>query len=155
MFFALKNKINCQREMVIRRGNVREFWINWNVAILFILKYFFLHFITARIRRMGKVIVSVCLSVHTWGPPSYNTSTGPMSFPGVPHLHPIILPLVPCPFQGVPQWLVPGPFQRVPQSWMGGTPARDGTLRPGQDGRVPHDGVPYQSGMGYPPARSG
>ena len=39
--------------------------------------------------------------------PSHNTSTGPMSFPGVPHFHPIILPLVPCPFQGdVPQWLV-------------------------------------------------
>ena len=29
---------------------------------------------------------------------------------GVPHLHPLVLPLVPCLFQGVPQWLVPGPF---------------------------------------------
>ena len=45
--------------------------------------------ITARIRRMGKVLflqVSVC-------PPLGR----------VPHLHPIILPMVPSPFQGVPQ----------------------------------------------------
>ena len=28
----------------------------------------------------------------------------------VPHLHPIILPLVPCPFWGVSQWPVQGPF---------------------------------------------
>ena len=28
----------------------------------------------------------------------------------VPHLHTIILPLVPCPFWVVPQWLVLGPF---------------------------------------------
>ena len=27
---------------------------------------------------------------------------------GLPHLHPIIFPLVPCPFWGVPQILVPG-----------------------------------------------
>ena len=39
-------------------------------------------FITACIRQMGKVIVSVCLSVHTPSP-SHNTSTGTMSFLGV------------------------------------------------------------------------
>ena len=33
---------------------------------------------------------------------SHNTSTGPMSFLGVLHLYPIILPVVPCPFWGVP-----------------------------------------------------
>ena len=34
---------------------------------------------------------------------SYNTSTGPMSFPAwLPHLHPILLPLVSCPRTGVP-----------------------------------------------------
>ena len=90
----------------------------------------------------GKVIVSVCLSVHT-------------------HLHPIILQLVPCPFWVVPQWLVPGPFQGVPQPGpdkggypsqvqTGGTPVRDGLTpppRPGQDGGVP------QSGMGYTPGQ--
>ena len=39
---------------------------------------------------MRKVIVSVCLSVHTQQ--------------RIPHLHPIILPMVPCLFQGVPQY---------------------------------------------------
>ena len=54
--------------------------------------------------------------------PSHNTSTGPMSFLGVPHIHPIILQLVPYPFQGVPHFhpiivpLVPRPFpEGVPQ----------------------------------------
>ena len=54
-------------------------------------------------RRMGKVIVSVCgqSTLERGTPsPSHNTSTGPMSFPGVPHVHPIILQLVPCPFRG-------------------------------------------------------
>ena len=46
-------------------------------------------FITARIRRMGKVLFSQ-VSVCPWGGG------------GVPHLHTIILPLVPCPFWGVP-----------------------------------------------------
>ena len=69
--------------------------------------------------------------------PSHNTSTGPMSFlGGIPHLHPIKLPLVPCPFLGVPQCLVLGAFR----GWGGGggTPVPDGQLR-----------------IGYPPARSG
>ena len=40
---------------------------------------------------------------------------------GVPHLHPIILPLVPGPSRGVPQWLVPGPCPwGVPQSQVEG-----------------------------------
>ena len=40
------------------------------------------------------------------GTPSHKNSTGPMSFPdggkGVPHLHPIIHPLVPCGGRGTP-----------------------------------------------------
>ena len=66
-----------------------------------------------------------CVSVHT----------------GVPHLHPIMLPLVPCPFPGsTPLW---------------------GTLpKPGQDevppGQVRMRYPPVQVRMGYPPlARSG
>ena len=63
---------------------------------------------TARIQGMGKVIVSVCLSVHThpiilplvpcpfqrgYPSPSHNTSTGPMSFPeGIPVTSPRSLP---------------------------------------------------------------
>ena len=50
------------------------------------------------------------------------------------HLHPIILPLVPCPFQGVPKWLV---SNLVP----GGTPV----LSRGYT----------RSRQGYPPARTG
>ena len=58
-----------------------------------------------------------------------------MSFLGVPHLHPIILPLVTCPFWGgLPHWLVPGPFWGYPsprQVEMGYPPVRDG-YPPGQ-----------------------
>ena len=52
--------------------------------------------------------------------PSNNTSTGSMSFQGVPH--PTILPLVPCPFQGreypqegypSPRWETPSPRWKV------------------------------------------
>ena len=53
--------------------------------------------------------------------PSHNTSTGPISFLGVPHLHPITLPLVPCPFQGG----TPSPSHNTfigPMSYLGGTP---------------------------------
>ena len=86
---------------------------------------------TARVRSMtGRY----CF--HTWG--------------RVTHLHPIILPLVPCPFHGctpvtgprsllgVPQWLVPGLF-------LGGTP-------PGQvrtEG-TPGWRVPPSQGWGMP-----
>ena len=64
-------------------------------------------FVTALIRRMRKVMFSVC------------------SHPrGVPHLHPIILPLVPCPFGGYPiDWSqfpyggYPTPGQGVPGMW--------------------------------------
>ena len=61
----------------------------------------------------------------------------------VPHLHPMILPLVPCPFWGVPQSLVPGPFLRGYPSPRQGYPlARSGwdTPQSGQDG-VPPPGV--------------
>ena len=45
-----------------------------------------------------------CLSVNIPSPsPSHNTSTDPMSFlEGIPNLHPIILPLVPCLSCGYP-----------------------------------------------------
>ena len=73
--------------------------------------------VTTRIRRMGKVLFSqVCVCPHQgWG---------------LPHLHPIILPLVTCPFQEVPLWLVTGPF-------LGGYPS-------------PSRGIPWP-GLGYPP----
>ena len=71
----------------------------------------------------GRCCFHRCLSVHV----------------GLPHLHPIILPLVPCHFQWrVPHLhpiilpLVPCSFQGIPQYQMG-------------------VGVPQESRMGYPP----
>ena len=93
--------------------------------------------------REGTVFTGVCLFTYGMGYPSlsHNTSTGPMSFPGVPHFHPIILPLVPCSLQGlVPQWLVPGHFLGGTQSQMG------------QNGGYPKTGTP-QPGTGYPPGQ--
>ena len=65
----------------------------------------------------GKVLfsqASVCSHLGGTPSPSHNTSTGPMSFLGgqVPHLHSIILALVPCTF-----WRYPPSQVR-----MGGTP---------------------------------
>ena len=72
---------------------------------------------------------------------------------GVPQLDPIILPLIPYPFLGVPQWLVRGPFVTgtpvltrgthvldwgVPQSWPTGYPS------PGQGSGTPGQGTPSQ-----------
>ena len=121
----------------------------------------------------GKVIVSVCSvslfvqSVHT--PPGG----------GVPHLHAIILPLVPCPFGGypsdwsqVPSWGLPHSCSWLGQDrWypkMGYTPIQGwGTPQPGRDGGggtwdgVPpsRNGIPnwpgQDEGRGYPPARDG
>ena len=90
-------------------------------------------FITARIRRMGKVIFSVCLSVHTRGNPS------PRFFP---------------------RSLVLGPFGEVPQSWLGGGYPSIG-YPPGRPGwsiplaRTVLGYPPGQVRMGYPPARTG
>ena len=71
---------------------------------------------TACIRSMmGRYCFHRCVSVHIWG---------------VPHLLPIILPLVPCPFWGVAHFhpiilpLVPCLFCMVPPSWDGVPPAR-------------------------------
>ena len=75
----------------------------------------------ARIRRMGKVIVSVCQS----------TPRGE----GVPHLHPIILPLVHVLSGGYPS-----DWYQVPS---GGTP--------GWDNPLARDGVPPGQGWGTPP----
>ena len=64
---------------------------------------------TAYVVRDGKLCFQ---SVHTWG---------------VPHLHPIIFPLVPCPFQG-------GTPVTGPRSGLGGyPPARDGVYPPPPD----------------------
>ena len=63
---------------------------------------------------------------------------------GGTHLHQIILPLVPCPFQ-VPQWLIPDPFWGVPQSQAGAT---TGCCTPPGSSQ---DGVsPVRSGWGTP-----
>ena len=115
---------------------------------------------TTRIWRMGRVLfLQVCVCPH------------PQM--GIPHLHPIILPPVPCHFYWVSQWPVPGPLQGVPQSrWGGGTPVPGegypspwwGTLVPGKGypvpGGVSPDGVPpghrqeivphAKTGPGYP-----
>ena len=81
--------------------------------------------VTVRIWRMGKVMFSVCLSVHTWG---------------VSHLHHILFPLVPCPFQRLSKDRGTYPDQY-----------RTGVL-PGQD----TTGIlsPARTGLGYPPART-
>ena len=54
------------------------------------------------VRREGTVFTGV--SLFMWGDtpsPLHNISTGPMSFlEGTPTLHPIILPLIPCPLWG-------------------------------------------------------
>ena len=71
---------------------------------------------------------------------------------GLPHIHPIILPLVPCPFQGVPYLYShntsSGPMSflrgypgvcpsQVPPSWDGVPPVLGwGTPRPDQDSKV-------------------
>ena len=82
-----------------------------------------------------------------------------MSFlKGVPHLHPIILPLVPSPFQGgtpvtghrsflgsypSPRWGCPSPRQGVPSPRQGVPQSQVG---------VHQDGIPLsQVRMGYPP----
>ena len=105
---------------------------------------------TTCIRRMGKVMFSICPPAHTRGGEgctpslSRNTSTGPISFRGGGgcHLHPIILPPVLYPFFGLPLWLLSGPFQGVPQSQAEVScvplPARTGW------------GIPNQDKIGYP-----
>ena len=105
---------------------------------------------------------SVCPPPGEGGYPISTTSTGPMSFPGVPHLHPIILPLVPCPFLGALQGLVPGPFPgEVPNSQARSTPVlAGGTLSWVRSGwRIPlassRWGIPSQFRMRYPLARLG
>ena len=79
----------------------------------------------------GKVIV--CLSVHTWGE--------------IPHLHPIILSLVPCPF-----WGYPSDWSQVP-SWRGSSVTGPRFLPGGlplfQMGST-QDRVPCGQGWGIP-----
>ena len=92
---------------------------------------------------------------------NHNTCTGHMSFwrRGVPHLHLIILSLVPCPLQGYSSHpiillLVPGPTKGYPSPRWGQYPGHDriGYLPPilGQGGVSP-----IQDKMGYPTSRTG
>ena len=67
------------------------------------------------------------------------TGTHPGGGAGLPHLHPIILPLVPCPFQG--GYPIPG---------QGGTPSWN-TPRPDLAGEGAGMGVPPSQGWVTPP----
>ena len=69
---------------------------------------------------------------------------------GYPISIPIILPLVSCPFLGVPQWLVPSPFGGVP--WPGQDDGYPGQVRMGYPGQG--WGIPWP-GMGYPKPGTG
>ena len=133
-------------EILQCRLNFPLFWHGWSVQLP--PKYACLltvstrqTFITARmLNTTGGYVFYRRLSVNRRGVPHLHPISLPLvpcPFWGVPHLHPIILPLVPCPFWGVPHWLVLGPFLRVPQSWCW----------------VPQsqEGLPM---VGYPPARS-
>ena len=90
------------------------------------------------VRREGTLFTGVCLSTPGGGG-------------GLPHLHPIILQLVPCPF-----WGCPHDWSQVP-SWVS-TLARSGwgVPQPGPDGDYPGQGwvSPGQVRMGGTPARS-
>ena len=74
----------------------------------------------------------------------------------LPHLHPIILPLVPCPFWGS----TPSPSHNTstgPMSFLGGTPSPSHNTSTGPIsflGEVLQRLVPGQD-RGYPPARVG
>ena len=72
-------------------------------------RHYCAYIFTARIRGMGRVLFSVCQFISC----------------GVHHLHPVILPLLPCPF------------------WGGGTPVlAGGYLNPCQGYPIPGQGVP-------------
>ena len=104
------------------------------------------------VRREGTIFTGVCLS--TLG--------------GIPHLHPIILPLVPCPFWGYPcDWsqvhtwglphlhtiilpLVPCPFWGYPSDCPQVLSGPRSFLGPLDGILLDRDGYP-QLGMGYPP----
>ena len=87
------------------------------------------------VRREGTVFTGV--SLFMWGDtpsPLHNISTGPMSFlEGTPTLHPIILPLIPCPLWGstpseshntsTGPWSLPHPGVPPDQRWV--TPRRE------------------------------
>ena len=91
--------------------------------------------IIASMRRMGKVIVSACLSVYTWGVPWPD-----MGYPQpVPHLE--------MGYNPVQGW---GPL-----TGMGYPPFREG-VPPSRDGLSPHPGMGHSCAeMGYLPSRDG
>ena len=94
----LGKNFKWSKQCCLCRSVNRRHQLHWRIQIF-----------TAPIRGMGKVIISVCLSVHTLGgittSPSHNTFTGPMSFTGGTQVtgHRFLL-------RNVPQWLVPVPF---------------------------------------------
>ena len=88
----------------------------------------------------GTVFTGVCLSTRG-GTPSHNTFTGPMSFLGVPHLHPLMLPLD-APVTGprsLPRWEV--------FPW----PGQDGVFPPPPQNMMVLPPPPARSGWGMPP----
>ena len=109
------------------------------------------HFFTARVRSTtgGYVFTRVCLL--TGRVPHHHPIilTGPISFPGVVHLHTIIVPLVPGPFWGYPNPAPEGGDTTI-QSQMG---------RGGYPSQIPMGiphlqldvGTPHQDWMGFPP----
>ena len=112
----------------------QPFFLHENTIITYDCYFSFLFYRPHPFRRMGKVLFSqVCVCPHQVG---------------IPHLHPMILPLVPCPF-----WVDPSDWSRVP-SWGGGVPQSQvgaGVPSPRQWGHhSPRQRVP-QARMGYSP----
>ena len=143
------------------------FCLEFNIKLicynLFSKYVFFLQIILSppayEVRR--EVIFSVCLSVHTQvqgggepiSIPEYFHWSDVLSGVEILHLHPIIFPLVPCPFWGyTSDWSQMG----VPQSQTGNTPSWGTPSLPGQDG-VPlarsRWGTPQPGQNGVPPSQ--
>ena len=79
-----------------------------------------------------------------------------MSFPGIPHLHPIILPLVPCPFWATPscpgqECTSPCSGQGVPHPVMAGASPCLGLRYPQKGPGASQWGTPGQDRMEYSP----
>ena len=135
--------VSRAEQLIITMVSVRQVrcfgWCMWTAEDTFPdplhLIFHVLHFISLHYRPHpkdgeGTVFTGVCLSTPEWGG-------------GGIHLHPIILPLAPCPFWGVPSdWSqvpsrgYPSPRWEVPQSQA-----------------VPQYQVGYPI-LGYPPGRT-
>ena len=121
-------------------------YLQYDVIELLKTRKGFMYFITARVRSTtGRYCFHKYVSVHTRGG-------------GLPHLHPIILPLVPSPFWGypsdwsqVPSWGYPSDWSQVPsegypgQVQMGDTQAR--SRQGGYHSQVWMGGIPARDGV--------